>query len=161
MPIVDEAAVELGYRYRSSAIAGAADDDAMWEDPREPSGRPGFRAPHLPITVDGVERSTLDLFGRRFVVLAGSGGESWRAGALAAGTALGIPVDAHRVADDVVDPTGSFEALYGTGTGGAVLVRPDGFVAWRASATHPAPEAELAGALGAAVARRASVAAAD
>ena len=159
MPVVDEAAVELGYRYRSAAIASTVDDDATWEDPSEPSGRPGFRAPHLPITVGGAERSTVDLFGRRFVVLAGSAGESWRAAARAAGSALGVPVDAYRVGDDVIDPSGRFEALYGTGPDGAVLVRPDGFVAWRASATHPAPETELAGALGAAVARPATIAA--
>ena len=159
VPLVGEAAVELGYRYRSVAVAGTADDDATWEDPGEPSGRPGFRAPHLPITVGGAERSTVDLFGRRFVVLAGLAGESWRAAARAAGSALGVPVDAYRVGDDVIDPSGSFERLYGTGPGGAVLVRPDGFVAWRASATHPAPETELADALGAALARPATVAA--
>ncbi len=153
VPLVGEAAVELGYRYRSAAVAGTADDDATWEDPTEPTGRPGFRAPHLPITVGGAERSTVDLFGRRFVVLAGSAGESWRPAARAAGSALSVPVDAYRVGDDVIDPSGTFEALYGTGAEGAVLVRPDGFVAWRASAAHSAPEAELAGALGAAVAR--------
>jgi len=160
MPIVHEAAVELGYRYRSIAISSTVDDDVTWEDPREPSGRPGFRAPHLPITVGGAERSMVDLFGRQFVVLAGSGGQSWRAGAQAAGSALGVPVDAYGIGDDVIDPTGRFEGLYGTGPGGAVLVRPDGFVAWRASATHPAPETELGGALGAALARRATIAAA-
>ena len=157
MPVVHEAAVELGYRYKSVAVVGTT-DDATWEDPNEPSGRPGFRAPHLPITVGGVEQSTVDLFGRRFVVLVGSAGESWRAAARAAGSALGVPVDAYRVGDDVIDPSGTLEALYGTGPEGAVLVRPDGFVAWRASATHPAPEAELAGALGAAVARPPTIA---
>ncbi len=159
VPLVGEAAVELGYRYRSVAVAGTADDDATWEDPTEPTGRPGFRAPHLPITVGGAERSTVDLFGRRFVVLAGSAGESWRPAARGAGNALGVPVDAYRVGDDVIDPSGTFEALYGTGAEGAVLVRPDGFVAWRASAAHSAPEAELAGALGAAVARPGTIAA--
>jgi putative polyketide hydroxylase len=68
-----------------------------------------------------VERSTVDLFGRQFVVLAGSGGASWRAGARAAGSALGVPVDAYCIGDDVIDATGRFEALYGTGPGGAVL----------------------------------------
>jgi putative polyketide hydroxylase len=107
-----------------------------------------------------VEQSTLDLFGRQFVVLTGSGGEGWCAGARAAGSALGVPVDAYTIGDDVIDATGRFEGLYGTGRGGAVLVRPDGFVAWRASTTHPDPENELASALGAAVARRATIAAA-
>jgi 2-polyprenyl-6-methoxyphenol hydroxylase-like FAD-dependent oxidoreductase len=152
-PLVDEAAVEIGYRYRSSAVPAALEDDTTWEDPRSPSGRPGFRAPHLPITVGGVERSTIDLFGRRFAVLAGAAGESWCDAAQEAGGALGVPVDAHRVGDDVIDPTGRVEAAYGTGPGGAVLVRPDGFVAWRATAPHPAPETELVGALATALAR--------
>ena len=91
--------------------------------------------------------------------MSGSAGESWRAAARAAGSALGVPVDAYRVGDDVIDPSGTLETLYDTGPEGAVLVRPDGFVAWRASATHPAPETELAGALGAALARRATIAA--
>jgi len=154
MPIVDEATVEIGYRYRSAAVvAETAGDDAMWEDPREPSGRPGFRAPHLPVTVGGAEQSTLDLFGRGFVVLAGSEGERWCAAARAAGTPLGVPVDAHRVGADVTDAAGAFETLYGTGPEGAVLVRPDGFIAWRASTPHADPEGELADALGAALAR--------
>jgi len=153
MPLVDEAAVEIGYRYRSSAVPTASEDDATWEDPRSPSGRPGFRAPHLPVTVGGVERSTIDLFGRRFAVLAGSAGESWRDAAQAAGSALGVPVDTYRVGDDVIDPSGRVEAAYGIGRDGAVLVRPDGFVAWRATAPHPAQRTELVGALAAALAR--------
>jgi len=160
MPLVDEAAVEIGYRYRSPAVGAAAEDDATWEDPRAPSGRPGFRAPHLPIAVGGVERSTVDLFGRQFVVVAGSGGESWCAAARAAGSTLGVPVESHRVGNDVTDPSGTLEVVYGIGPDGAVLVRPDGFVAWRASATHPDPETELASALGAALARHAPIAAA-
>jgi len=153
MPLVDEAAVEIGYRYRSPAVPAAFEDDATWEDPRSPSGRPGFRAPHLPITVGGVERSTIDLFGRRFAVLAGSAAESWRDAAHAAGSALGVPVDTYRVGDDVIDPSGRVEAAYGIGPDGAVLVRPDGFVAWRATAPHPAQGTELVGALAAALAR--------
>jgi 2-polyprenyl-6-methoxyphenol hydroxylase-like FAD-dependent oxidoreductase len=159
MPIVDEAAVEIGYRYRSSAVVGAA-DDATWEDPRQPTGRPGFRASHVPVEVDGTTRSTIDLFGARFVVLAGSGGESWCTAARAAERALGVPVDAHRVGVDVMDPTGTLETVYGIGGDGAVLVRPDGFVAWRASAAQPQAEAELVGALAAAVASPATIASA-
>ncbi len=59
----------------------------VWEDPRAPTGRPGFRAPHLEVAVDGTRRSTLDLFGRGFVVVAGSDGEQWPAAARAAGEA--------------------------------------------------------------------------
>jgi 2-polyprenyl-6-methoxyphenol hydroxylase-like FAD-dependent oxidoreductase len=108
-PIVDEAAVELGYRYRSPAIAAPEDDDT-WEDPRAPTGRAGFRAPHVEL---GDGRSTLDLFGNEFVVL--SADERWR-------NTVGVGV--HVVDRAVAD-------AYGIGTVGASLVRPDGFVAWR------------------------------
>jgi 2-polyprenyl-6-methoxyphenol hydroxylase-like FAD-dependent oxidoreductase len=157
MPIVEEATVELGYRYRSAAIAsGTDDDDALWENPREPSGRPGFRAPHLPVSAGGVEQSTLDLFGRDFVVLAGSGGQGWRSSARAAARTLGVPVDGYCVGEDFTDAEGRFETLYGTGPGGAVLVRPDGFVAWRSSAPHSSSDDELADALALALGRSSS-----
>ena len=158
MPIVPEAPVELGYRHRSDAVLGA--DDETWEDPATPSGRPGFRAPHVPVTVDGAERSTLDLFGREFVLVAGPDGESWCAAARAAGESFGVRVQAYRLGSELTDAAGVLEATYGTGAEGAVLVRPDGFVAWRASAPHPDPEDELARALGAALGRGAPVTAA-
>jgi 2-polyprenyl-6-methoxyphenol hydroxylase-like FAD-dependent oxidoreductase len=157
-PIVPEAPVELGYRHRSGGILGA-DDDETWEDPATPSGRPGFRAPHVQVTVDGGERSTLDLFGRSFVLLAGPDGESWCAAARGAGDSFGVPVDAYRVGAELTDANGELETSYGTGPAGAVLVRPDGIVAWRASASHPDPEGELSRALGAALGRGAPVAA--
>ena len=160
MPIVEEATIELGYGYRSAAVRSEeSEDDVLWEDPRSPSGRPGFRAPHAPIQLGGVERSTLDLFGRDFVVLAGSNGQAWSTGASAAGDALGISVDTHRLGVDVPDAGGELEALFGTGAEGAALVRPDGFVAWRTSASHESPEGELASALSAALGRRFTVAA--
>ena len=153
VPIVEEATVELGYRYRSEAISSAVEDDgAMWEDPREPTGRPGFRAPHLPIRLDGRECSTLDLFGREFVALAGRDGHSWRLAGEAAGSALGVQVSTH-VVDDVIDPSGKFGTLYGTGSDGAALVRPDGFVAWRTAGSQPDPVRALTDAVAVALRR--------
>ncbi len=154
MPIVEEATVELGYRYGSAAITGETTDaDATWEDPREPSGRPGFRAPHVPITIGGVERSTLDLYGRDFVVLAGSNGEGWCPEAHAAGSQLGITVHAYRMGTDVVDAADQLEAVHGTGSEGAVLIRPDGFVSWRSSEPHSSTGRQLVPALSAALGR--------
>ena len=160
MDIVDEATVELGYRYRSAAISGESTGaDAVWEDPRAPSARPGFRAPHVPITVAGIEQSALDLFGRSFVLLAGSDGEGWCSEAQAVGGSLGVPVSPYRMGTDVSDAAGELEAIYGTGPEGAVLVRPDGFVCWRSAAPHTDTAGELAAALSAALGRDGSAAA--
>jgi len=149
--------VELGYRHRSDAVLADAGDVETWEDPATPSARPGFRAPHVPLAVDGAEESTLDLFGRDFVLLAGADGERWCAAAGPAGESLGVSVQAYRLDADVRDAAGSLETVYGTGPDGAMLVRPDGIVAWRTSGSVPDPEAELSRALGAALGRGAAV----
>ncbi len=151
-PIVDEAAVEIGYGYRSSAVTGASGGDPLWEDPRESSGRPGFRAPHVPL--DGGARSTLDLFGRMFVVVAGSDGEAWRAAAQATTARGPVTVDAFLLGAEIGDPEREVERAFGVGADGAALIRPDGFVAWRcASSSGVDPERELDAALGAALCR--------
>jgi putative polyketide hydroxylase len=47
------------------------------------------------------------------------------------------------------DTPARFGEAYGLSPSGAALVRPDGFVAWRAKAMEKDPEKALAGALGA------------
>jgi 2-polyprenyl-6-methoxyphenol hydroxylase-like FAD-dependent oxidoreductase len=138
-PLVDDALIDLGYRYRSAAITPDADDDGGdWEDPHKPTGRPGFRAPHLPLGHDGAARSTLDLVDRDPVLLTGPAGTAWADVAAAAAIRLGVAL-----------PTYHLDANfggYGIGAGGAVLIRPDGFVAWR-SADVPRHPDELTPAL--------------
>lgn len=152
MPIVGEAAVELGYRHLSDAVqVEPGDDGAMWESPLEPTARPGMRAPHLWVDRNGSQVSLLDLFGPRFTVLAGAEAGAWCEAARAAGGTLGIEVDAYLAGADFEDPSGRFGELYGVGNGGAVLVRPDGFVAWRAQ--EAGDQAALTSALSAALAR--------
>ena len=130
-PFVADPPIELGHRYRSSAVITESDDDGLlFEDPLEPTGRPGTRAAH--VALDG--GSTLDLFGRGFDVL--SAGEPWCDAAREAG------LEAHRI--DVP----AFRELYGTGSEGAVLVRPDGFIAWRAREARESGGSELSAALG-------------
>ena len=140
-PIAEEGALEVGYRYRSAVLADEGGDEP-WEDPRQPTGRPGIRAPHVPFA-DG--SSSIDLFGRNFVVVAGSDGAAWCDAAEAAGRELGLTVETHRIAE--------LEEPLGIGREGASLVRPDGFVAWRATAAADDPAGALTAALRTALAR--------
>ena len=97
-----------------------------------PAARPGHRAPHYLLSSGGCRRSTLDLFDVKFVALSPS--KRWCDAARAAGAALGVPLTAHVIADS------TWAAQYGVGADGAVLVRPDGYVAWRrAQACHDMP----------------------
>jgi 2-polyprenyl-6-methoxyphenol hydroxylase-like FAD-dependent oxidoreductase len=156
LPIVPEAAVELGYRYQSDAVLTEADgDDSIVEDPAAPSARPGTRAPHVDVQRDGAPISVLDLLGRSFVILAGREGEAWNAAARTVAAQLGISLDTYGVGSETgpADDEGRFEELYGIGPAGAVLIRPDGFVAWRARAADENAEAVLAQALSQILAR--------
>lgn len=143
--IVDDLIVMMGYRYRSGAVVtGSGDEDGDGhEDPRYPTGRPGTRAPHLPVAVGGRRRSSLDLVGRDVTLLTGPGGGDWMAAAAAVAVALDVPLATRRFGQDVTDLDGSWPRAYGVEPDGAVLVRPDGFIAWRATGARPDPELVL------------------
>lgn len=138
-PLANDFNIELGYIYRSPAIVAEDDVQRVSEDPRESKGRPGSRAPHLWLGRGGQRISTLDLFGRGFVLLTTPAGAGWGEPSRAAARRIaGLDFDAH-----VIDAP-EFAASYGVGDSGAVLVRPDGFVAWRAKALTPDPERTVA-----------------
>lgn len=114
------AGIQLGYRYRDSSICI---DDGSLEPPDDhmlyrPSTFPGARAPHAWLEFG---RSTLDLFGRGFVLLDLHGQDGTDRFKEAA-KILGIPLEVHRQGSD------DLRRLYEKPL---VLVRPDGHVAWR------------------------------
>jgi 2-polyprenyl-6-methoxyphenol hydroxylase-like FAD-dependent oxidoreductase len=138
-PQVEDLNIEMGYRYRSSAVIPEADaNNGTHDNPRESGGRPGFRAPHLWLQPDV---STLDLFGGDFSLLTGREGRSWVLAAEFASQRLGVRLRAHQIGHT------SFCDRYGISGTGAVLVRPDGFVAWRACSAAGSPEVSLVRAL--------------
>ena len=77
--------------------------------------------------------STLDLFGNSFVLLTGVENSSWAEAAHAVSAKLGIHLKGYRIglSGDFVAPEDIFSKLYGIENGGAVLIRPDGFIGWR------------------------------
>ena len=134
-PIRDDNAVIFGYRYPAGAFVDdhGTDGDDLFEDPRTPSGRPGSRAPHFVLTHRDARASTIDLFSDRWVLVSGPNGESWsnRVQRSSACRVIGVVWHGIQPAGDIEDTVGRFSAAYGVGTDGAVLIRPDGFIAWR------------------------------
>jgi len=115
--------VVLGAGYDSRAVLPDGTPAPEVADPvadYRPSARPGQRAPHAWFD-DARTASTLDLFGDDFVLLTGDG-RTWRSAAIAT---AGAPI---RLEDH--DPA-TWAQLYGVDPHGAVLVRPDGYVAAR------------------------------
>jgi 2,4-dichlorophenol 6-monooxygenase len=153
--------VEYGYHYSSAAVVD--DGSALPQSPDDirvyvPSTRPGSPLPHAWIDdEDGGRRAIKDLVRPgRFLLIAGEEGDAWceAADELAAG---GAPLDAVRIGHvdgDLFDPRCMWLRQREIAADGAVLVRPDRFVAWRSLAAADNPASELAEALETVLAQR-------
>jgi 2-polyprenyl-6-methoxyphenol hydroxylase-like FAD-dependent oxidoreductase len=114
--------VMMGYRYDNSPIV-MPDGTPAPPDPSHPytqTARPGARAPHVWLK-DG--RSTLDLYGRGFVLLRLGQAPPAADTIIAAANARGVPLTVDAI--DQPDVLAAYQHRL-------VLVRPDGHVAWRA-----------------------------
>ncbi|MEH0635150.1 FAD-dependent monooxygenase [Streptomyces bottropensis] len=149
--------VALGYRYPQGAVLGTDPTAPVVPERLDLTGEPGSRAPHLAVRHQGESISTLDLYERSLVLLsdadATAGGPgSWHAAALRLAEAMSVPLASYRFGtgpDAELAPEGDTDwaAAHGTTAAGAVLVRPDGFVAWRSPGAVPDAESALREAL--------------
>ena len=141
----------LGVAYESAIIVGDGTPPVpLTIETYTPSARPGSRAPHVWLTHGDRTLSSLDLFDYSgFTLLAGREGTPW-ADAFAAvtarmglrGAAYQIGAPGHPTPQDI-----DWLDLYGLSASGALLVRPDGHVAWRSRAGVSDPVSELEEAL--------------
>lgn len=115
-------ALMVGYRYGSAAVLSDEPGGLV----EELHAQPGTRVPHAWVR-DGV--STLDLLGPGFTVLTRD--ERWCAAAASASLA------AHCIHSD------EWAAITELGPEGALLVRPDDFIGWRADERPADPEKAL------------------
>ncbi|MCV7166241.1 FAD-dependent monooxygenase [Mycobacterium stomatepiae] len=139
----------IGYQYRSAAVVS---DDPVPADPdavslvEELHGQVGTRIPHAWV-LDGEDRvSTLDLFGPDFTLFTGDDGAAWPDAAASASQALGVPITLRRIGTEW-DVDGACSAATRLAPDGALLVRPDDFVGWRADTLARSPKTELSRAL--------------
>jgi len=138
--------VALGYRYPRGAVVGAQAMAPVVPEGLDLSGEPGSRAPHLWVRHEGERVSTLDLYERSLVLLSDADGAGdWHEAAGRLAAHMPVPVSSYRVgkgpdAELVPEDGVDWSQRHGVERGGAVLVRPDGFVAWRSAG--PVPDAE-------------------
>ena len=130
--------VELGQQYRSSAILddgspaplSATDPELYYQ----PTTRPGAYLPHAWIQHNQRQMSTLDIAGHgRLCLFIGIVGETWREAASIVSEELGVDLSVISIGfrcehDDVL---GDWTAVRGVDDDGAMLVRPDRYIAWR------------------------------
>ena len=124
----DMLGLQLGFTYEQGAIlADGSDKPAVANAVREfvPSSRPGARLPHGWLG----EGSSLDLIGLDgLTLLVGSDGGAW----VEAAGLVDAEIHCVRVGADVPDTDGWWSRVAGMGASGALLVRPDQHVAFRA-----------------------------
>ena len=148
--------VEYGYCYQSAAVVpDGSDAPAPVDEIRvyQPSTRPGAPLPHAWIEDDGGNRRPVkDLVTPgRFLLIAGEDGHTWCEAAKQLAAAAHVPIDAVRIGHldgDLYDPRCTWLRHRGISSEGAILVRPDRFIAWRQPARSSDPAATLAAALG-------------
>jgi putative polyketide hydroxylase len=137
-------AQDLGFTYHSRAVIPGSGPQPPADSARfTPFATPGCRAPHAWVMLRGRTISTLDLFEMDFVLLTGQRSGTWRAAALGLDTARMPSVTVYQVGADLAADA-RFHAVYDVGDTGAVLVRPDGHVGWRAEAEPDDPASQLA-----------------
>ncbi|WP_295526044.1 FAD-dependent monooxygenase [uncultured Pseudacidovorax sp.] len=152
----------FGYGYRSRLVLGADEAVAAPEvDTYVASAAPGRRAPHcwLRRAEGAATVSTIELFKDRcFTLLAGREGQAWQAAFLKAAVSAGLVAQAFAVGPqgELIDHGGAFHDLYGIGADGAVLVRPDGHVAWRSQGASDDAEQAMRQVIGALTGRQAA-----
>lgn len=131
--VLDDNAVEFGQLYRSTGILGAEESLPDAQMPSKWAGQPGTRAPHVWIQHDKRIISTLELFGKEWVVV--SADESCGDRGVKALEKLPIKVKFVHITNN------EFLHAFGLSRGGCSLVRPDGYIAW---ISRDAPEKSAA-----------------
>jgi 2,4-dichlorophenol 6-monooxygenase len=155
--------LEYGYTYTAPSAAVVSDAHPAPEPvdsirTYRPSTTPGHPVPHAWLDADdGTRISTLDLVKPgRFLLIAGERGVSWCEAAERVSARLGVAVDAVRIGHlegDHLDPRCQWLQRREIGPDGAILIRPDRFIAWRSLGGSQTPEIEIEGALEAILAR--------
>ena len=121
-PQVADWNMELGYRYNHSSIIAYdnAKPEEITEDPFNPGAYPGCRAPHAVVKLSGETKEVFlrDLIRSKYVLFTSN--HAWKDAAAQIGLLEIYELQTDRWLD-----------LYKLQKEGAIIVRPDGFIAWK------------------------------
>ncbi|MFG2627604.1 FAD-dependent monooxygenase [Streptomyces sp. NPDC048473] len=140
-PHFDALNQEIGYIYGAARHADGVGGAPLSATDYTPTAVPGARLPHAWVERDGERVSTHDLLMPGFTLITGPGGAAWTDAF--AETGAGVAKRTVVIGRDITSPDGYCSQLLGIGEDGALLVRPDGHIAWH-SAEGSSPASALA-----------------
>jgi len=143
---LNEQGLIFGITYTSNAVIPDGTPPVTVADPTTEyaaNARPGSRAPHVWLQRGEQRLSTIDLFRTQFTLLAGRDGAAWIDAARKIAWPSWPPLLAYRIGADLMDPDDNWHTIYGVQPDGAVLIRPDGYVAWRSASAARDPHRTL------------------
>ncbi|SEP27528.1 FAD-dependent monooxygenase [Niastella yeongjuensis] len=117
------------FKYVSAAII----DNEQEEEPALLSAQPGTRVPHVWLQKEPQQVSTLDLTTQHLTLITDEAGTTWQPAAQQVAEALRIPLPV------VTIRQAEWKSITRLQEGEVILVRPDGFVAWRQTLSTDAP----------------------
>jgi 2,4-dichlorophenol 6-monooxygenase len=140
-------AVEMGYDYYASPAVvqdgSPAEAPDPWGTEYRQNSRPGHRLPHAWLHREGRRLSTHDLLRPgRFLLLAGADEQGWARAVDVVAEQFDVAIDRVRIDE------GTWLELRGHDDAGALLVRPDGHIAFRAPSGVADHEQAIAAAIG-------------
>lgn len=121
------------YQYTVSQPSSNAASIPIYRKANFLNAEPGTRFPHIWVTYQYNTISSLDLLGKQYILFTGTDNIHWLKLVEAIPTVLSSQIALYSMGKnaDLTFPDDSIAKLFGIRSNGAVLVRPDGFVAWR------------------------------
>lgn len=148
--VFDNPGIEIQHRYKSNAVVADGDVDPGYRgDPEvfvEQTTYPGARLPHAWVTVDGTRTSLLYLSGgMQWTLFTGIAGEGWDEATRAIRDEFGLDIRIVKIGpfQAVQDSYGEWSRVREIEESGALLVRPDHHIAWRALRWQPSSGSDL------------------
>jgi hypothetical protein len=126
--------VELGYAYPKGAIIRGKSSrlEKAFESPSAPSASAGTRFPHVCVKAGDRRLSALDLIKQNLVLVNTESNSPWLQVAQAVNALEIDAYELHKSSIPAQDAEGDLRKRCKLASGEVLLVRPDGFIAWRA-----------------------------
>lgn len=127
---IDDDAMEFGQIYLSQGVIGTYEGSPRAMKPDEWKGQPGTLSPHLWVVKDGERIPLLDLIDHNGWTLV-SESSAWSDAAVSVAKDSLISLRSLQLGHDLQLQQQDFQNAFGVSSNGAVLIRPDGHIAWR------------------------------